>query len=87
MRVGARALVPSHPLLDGDLLFAAATGAPEMGAPEMGAPEMGAPEMGGPLRDAFQILHAAAIGLAGAVAWAVFLAGPMPGDLQPCRSG
>ena len=77
MRVGARALVPSHPLLDGDLLFAAATGAAATGAPEMG----------GPLRDAFQILHAAAIGLAGAVAWAVFLAGPMPGDLQPCRSG
>jgi L-aminopeptidase/D-esterase-like protein len=65
----ARALVPSHTLLDGDLVFAAATGAREMADP---------------VRDAFQIGHAAATCLARAIARAVFLARQMPGDLQPC---
>ena len=67
----ARALVPSHTLLDGDLVFAAATGAREM------ADEV---------RDAFQIGHAAAVCLSRAIARAVFLARPMAGDLQPCWS-
>ena len=65
----ARALVPSHTLLDGDLVFAVATGAREMGDE---------------VRDAFQIGHAAAVCLARAIARAVFLARPMVGDLQPC---
>ena len=65
----ARALVPSHTLLDGDLVFAVSTGAREMQEP---------------LTDAFQIGHAAATCLARAIARAVFLTQPMPGDLQPC---
>lgn len=64
----ARALVPSHTLLDGDLVFAAATGSREMDDP---------------LRDLFQIGHAAAICLARAIARGVYLAQAMPGDLQP----
>ena len=65
----ARALVPSHTPLDGDLVFAAATGARDMADP---------------LTDGFQLGHAAATCLARAIARAVFLARPMPGDLQPC---
>lgn len=64
----ARALVPSHTLLDGDLVFAAATGQRPMEDP---------------LVDAFQIGHAAASCLARAIARGVFLARAMPGDLQP----
>lgn len=64
----ARALVPSHTPLDGDLVFAAATGARAMDTP---------------LRDAFQIGHAAAACLARAIARAVYEAQPMPGDRQP----
>ena len=67
----ARALVPSHSLLDGDLVFAAATGARAMSDP---------------IRDAFQIGHAASVCLSRAIARAVFLARPMAGDLQPCWS-
>ncbi len=65
----ARALSPAHTLLDGDLVFAAATGAREM------------PD---PVADSFQIGHAAATCLARAIARGVFLAAPHPGDLQPC---
>ncbi len=65
----ARALVPSHTPLDGDLVFAAATG--------MRA-------MADPVTDGFQIGHAAATCLARAIARAVHLARPMPRDLQPC---
>lgn len=65
----ARALVPSHTPLDGDLVFGVATGAREMADP---------------LVDGFQIGHAAATCLARAIARAVWLARPMPGDLQPC---
>ena len=65
----ARALVPSHTPLDGDLVFAAATGARDMADP---------------LTDSFQIGHAAATCLARAIARAVWLARPQPGDLQPC---
>lgn len=64
----ARALVPSHSPLDGDLVFAAATGAREMADPVV---------------DLFQLGHAAATCLARAIARAVYLAEPMPGDLQP----
>ncbi len=64
----ARALVPSHTLLDGDLVFAAATGARAMADP---------------LRDAFQIGHAAAACLARAIARAIYEARPLPGDWQP----
>lgn len=64
----ARALVPSHTPLDGDLVFAASTGARDMADP---------------LRDAFQIGHAAASCLARAIARAVYEARPMPGDRQP----
>ena len=64
----ARALAPSHTLLDGDLVFAAATGAQAMADP---------------LRDVFQIGHAAACCLARAIARAVYEAKAMPGDLQP----
>lgn len=64
----ARALVPSHTLLDGDLVFAAASGQREMADP---------------LVDAFQIGHAAACCLARAIARGVYLATAMPGDLQP----
>ena len=65
----ARALVPSHTLLDGDLVFAAATGARPL------------PD---PLETPYQLGHAAAICLARAVARGVFLAEPAPGDLKPC---
>ncbi len=68
----ARALVPSHTPLDGDLVFAVSTGAREMKDP---------------LTDAFQIGHAAATCLARAIARGVFLAAPGPGDLQPSWAG
>ncbi len=64
----ARAIVPSHTPLDGDLVFAAATGTMAMQDP---------------VTDSFQIGHAAAISLARAVARAIYSAMPMPGDLQP----
>ncbi|NEY90537.1 P1 family peptidase [Tabrizicola oligotrophica] len=67
----ARALVPSHTPLDGDLVFAAATGARVMADP---------------LRDRFQIGHAAAACLARAIARAIYLARPLPGDRQPAWS-
>lgn len=65
----ARALVPSHTPLDGDLVFAAATGARPLADP---------------LRDTFQLGHAASLCLARAIARAIYSATPMPGDLQPC---
>jgi L-aminopeptidase/D-esterase-like protein len=64
----ARAILPSHSLLDGDLVFAAATGKRVMTDP---------------VTDSFQIGHAASICLARAIARAVWLAEPMAGDLQP----
>ena len=67
----ARALVPSHTLLDGDLVFAASTGARPLTDP---------------VADAFALGHAAACCLARAIARAVFLAEPMPGDRQPAYS-
>lgn len=65
----ARAIVPSHTPLDGDLVFAAATGAKPLSDP---------------LTDTFQLGHAAACCLARAIARAVFAATPMAGDPQPC---
>ncbi|MDO5622869.1 MAG: P1 family peptidase [Paracoccus sp. (in: a-proteobacteria)] len=64
----ARALVPSHTPLDGDLVFALSTGAVQVDA----------------LTAPFQIGHAAACVLARAIARAVHAARPAPGDLQPC---
>ena len=64
----ARALVPSHTLLDGDLVFAASTGARPLTDP---------------VADPFALGHAAACCLARAIARAVWLAEPMPGDRQP----
>jgi D-aminopeptidase len=64
----ARAIVPSHTLLDGDLVFAAATGVVEVD----------------PVVGVYQIGHAAAVCLARAIARAVYLARPVPGDLQRC---
>ena len=63
----ARALVPSHTLLDGDLVFAASTGARPLTDP---------------VADAFALGHAAACCLARAIARAVYLAEPLPGDRQ-----
>jgi D-aminopeptidase len=60
----ARALVPSHTPMDGDLVFAAATGRHAA-------------------TDPFALGHAAACCLARAIARAVYLAEPMPGDLHP----
>jgi D-aminopeptidase len=62
----ARALVPSHTPYDGDLVFAAATGARDLTDPA----------------DHFRLGHAAACCTARAIARAVFLARPMPGDRQ-----
>ncbi|NEX46857.1 P1 family peptidase [Pseudotabrizicola algicola] len=67
----ARAIVPSHTPLDGDLVFAAATGARVLTDP---------------LTDSFQLGHAAATCLARAIARAVFSATARPGDLQPVWS-
>ncbi|MDE3239319.1 MAG: P1 family peptidase [Paracoccaceae bacterium] len=64
----ARAIVPSHTPFDGDLVFAAATGARPLPAPEV---------------DAFLLGHAAATCLARAIARAVHHARARPGDLQP----
>ena len=65
----ARAIVPSHTPLDGDLVFAAATGANPLSDP---------------LTDTFQLGHAAACCLARAIARAIFAATSMAGDPQPC---
>ena len=64
----ARALVPSHTPLDGDLVFSVATGARALQDP---------------VTDSFQLGHAAATCLARAIARAVWLARSESGDLQP----
>ncbi|MEI2807588.1 P1 family peptidase [Albidovulum sp.] len=64
----ARAIVPSHTPLDGDLVFAAATGARALADP---------------LADTFLLGHAAAACLARAIARAVFAAEAREGDLMP----
>lgn len=68
----ARALVPSHTPLDGDLVFAASTAARPLADP---------------VGDAFRLGHAAACVVARAIARGVHAAQPMEGDLQPCWSG
>lgn len=64
----ARALVPSHTPLDGDLVFSVATAERPLQDP---------------LTDPFQLGHAAATCLARAIARAIYLARSEPGDLQP----
>ncbi|MCB1347210.1 MAG: P1 family peptidase [Maritimibacter sp.] len=64
----ARAIVPSHTPFDGDLVFAAATGAMPLDDPE---------------RDPLLLGHAAATCLARAIARGVHAATPVPGDLLP----
>ena len=64
----ARALMPSHTLMDGDLVFAAATGAGP------------APDLAGQVL----LGHAAACVMARAIARAVHAATPLAGDLLPC---
>ncbi|NIZ14319.1 P1 family peptidase [Phaeobacter sp. HF9A] len=67
----ARAIVPAHGPHDGDLVFAAATGARDMADP--------AQEMLG-------LCHAGALCLSRAIARAIYEARPEPGDLLPCWS-
>jgi len=67
----ARALVPSHTPMDGDLVFAAATGARPLGDA---------------VADTLMLGHAAATTLARAIARGVHAATPAPGDLLPCWS-
>ena len=68
----ARAVVPSHTPFDGDLVFAAASGA----GPPMPAGDVGLLALG----------HAASLCLARAIARGVRHATPEPGDLLPCWS-
>ncbi|MDQ2094096.1 P1 family peptidase [Rhodalgimonas zhirmunskyi] len=65
----ARALFPSHTPMDGDLIFAAATGVKPLE---------------NPIADTLYLGHAAATVMARAIARAVFLATPEEGDLLPC---
>ena len=64
----ARALMPAHTPLDGDLVFAAATGAKALSDPVL---------------DPLALGHAAACCLARAIARAVYLARATPGDTMP----
>lgn len=65
----ARAIVPAHTPMDGDLVFAAATGTRPLTEP---------------LAELSAIGHAAALCLSRAIARAVFEATPASGDLLPC---
>ncbi len=67
----SRAIVPAHTPGDGDLVFGVSTGSREIGHDPS--------ELG-------MIGHAASICLARAIARAVYLATPAPGDLLPCWS-
>ena len=67
----ARAVVPSHTPFDGDLVFAASSGAGPAPADDAGLLAIG---------------HAASLCLARAIARGVFHATPEPGDLVPCWS-
>ena len=66
-----RAILPAHSPVDGDLIFAAATGARPLGDP---------------VEELAQIGHAAALCLARAIARGVFAATPRDGDALPCYS-
>lgn len=65
----ARATVPSHTPLDGDLVFGVSTGGRVMSNPIVSQAE---------------VCHAAAVCLSRAIARAVYLAAPASGDLLPC---
>lgn len=65
----ARALVPSHTPMDGDLIFAAATGAKPLDTPAA---------------DTLWLGHAAATCLARAIARGVYHASAAPDDVLPC---
>lgn len=67
----ARALLPSHTPMDGDLIFAASTGALPLGTP---------------VSDVLDIGHAAATCMARAIARAVYAATPRENDVQRCWS-
>ncbi len=67
----ARALLPSHTPMDGDLVFAASTGARDLNDPD---------------RDTLLLGHAAANCLSRAIARAVYLARPARNDVLPCWS-
>ncbi|WP_299852472.1 P1 family peptidase [uncultured Roseovarius sp.] len=67
----ARALLPSHTPMDGDLIFAAATGAKPLTDP---------------LSDTLMLGHAAATCMARAIARAIFNATPAVDDTLPCWS-
>lgn len=67
----ARAIVPSHTPMDGDLVFAAATGAKPLTDP---------------VTDTLMLGHGAATCLARAIARGVYLATPAPDDTLPCWS-
>ncbi|WP_323784113.1 P1 family peptidase [Thalassovita sp.] len=67
----ARALFPAHTPMDGDLIFAAATGTKPLGHA---------------VSDTLYLGHAAATCMARAIARAVFHATPAARDLQPCWS-
>jgi D-aminopeptidase len=64
----ARAISPAHTLVDGDLVFALATGDRPIGDPVF---------------DPIALGHAAAVCLSRAIAQAVYLATPAPGDVFP----
>lgn len=64
-----RALFPAHTPMDGDLIFAAATGEKPLE---------------GAVADVLNIGHAAAICMSRAIARAIFAARPQPNDVQPC---
>ena len=64
----ARALVPAHTPMDGDLIFAAATGAKPLD---------------NTMADTLYLGHAAATAMARAIARAIRAARALPGDLQP----
>ncbi|HBS49157.1 MAG TPA: peptidase T4 [Rhodobacteraceae bacterium] len=65
----ARAILPAHSPGDGDLVFALSTGARPLAQPETGLTLIG---------------HAASLCLSRAIARAIHLARPAPGDLLPC---
>lgn len=67
----ARALLPAHTPMDGDLIFAAATGARPLGDP---------------LSETLYLGHAAATCMARAIARGVHAATPAPGNPLPCWS-
>jgi D-aminopeptidase len=64
----ARAMSPSHALVDGDIVFAVSTGERPVADP---------------IIDVMHLGHAAAVCLSRAIARAIYLASPAPGDPVP----